>query len=212
MKAVGLLILLAVASVEWAFPATRPGVGPFISLTDFPIVDKTAPAFSLPGFSGNNISLDAYRGRPLIINFWTTWCGVCVHELPLFEKFYEQYNDQVKFIAVCSGKTEQTAKELIEKNAVTFPVVYDDGRKVAGIYQPPRPRDTRRIIAFPFTVFVNKDGTVVYARIGAFVTMDKLIALLQQAGIPINKREVPQPTPLPMPMLKRKIMQTGRVN
>ncbi len=204
-----ILIITAATVVAWSSSGALPRGGPFLPVTDFPIVGATAPAFSLPEISGDTLSLDAYHGRPVIINFWTTWCGVCVHELSLFEKFYEEYHDQVGFIAVCSGKTEQEAKELIEKNGVTFPVVYDNGRKVAGIYQPPRPRDTRRIIAFPFTVFVNKDGTVVYARIGAFVTIDKLIALLQQAGIQIEKGKTPPPTLPPMPLLERKGVQTG---
>ncbi len=211
-KTISLLILIIMAAtlVAWSSSGARPGAGPFLPVADFPIVGVTAPAFSLPSLSGAaTISLDAYHGRPVIINFWTTWCGVCVHELPLFEKFYAQYHDQVGFIAVCSGKTEQEAKELIKKNGITFPVAYDAGRKIAGIYQPPRPRDTRRIIAFPFTVFVNKDGTVVYARIGAFVTIDKLITLLQQAGIQIKKEKTPPPTLPPLPLLERRGVQTG---
>ncbi len=210
-KIVSLLVLIIIAAtlVAWSFSGSRTGTGLLSPVADFPIVGATAPAFSLPEISGDTLSLDAYHGRAVIINFWTTWCGVCVHELPLFEKFYERYRDQVAFIAVCSGKTEQKAKELIKENGVTFPVVYDNGRKVAGIYQPPRPRDTRRIIAFPFTVFVNKDGTVVYARIGAFVTIDKLIVLLQQAGIQIKTGKAQPPTLPPMPLLERKGVQTG---
>lgn len=191
MRIISLLFAVTIFLVFMGYstPRQQTGVGsPLVAMDDFPIVGVTAPDFSLPILSGEQrLSPADYRGQPLIINFWTTWCGVCVHELPLFEEFYEQYNDQVKLIAVCSGTTPQQAEELIEKNAVTFPVVYDSGRKIAGIYQPPRPRDTRRIIAFPFTVFINRDGTIVYAKIGAFVTIGKLISLLQRAGISINK-------------------------
>jgi len=162
------------------------------SMNDFPIVGAHAPEFALPDLAGNEFVFDGNSGKPMIINFWTTWCGVCVHELPLFEEFYERYGDQVGLITVCSGTTPEEARQLVENDGLTFPVLYDDGRIVAGSYQPPRPRDKRRVIAFPFTVFVDGDGTVVYAKIGAFVDLDKLIGLLDDAGI-----EVIEPTSLP---------------
>ncbi len=166
-----------------------------MSMNDFPIVGMEAPYFTLEDLSGDTFTLYAFLGKPLILNFWTTWCGVCVHELPLFEDFYERYGDQVNFLAVCSGTTPEAAKELVTKNHITFPVLYDDGRVVAGLYQPPRPQDKRRIIAFPFTVFIDETGTVVYARIGAFVNMDKLLTLLRTAGFTITEPEPPSPPP-----------------
>ncbi len=166
-----------------------------ISMNDFPIVGTEAPYFSLEDLSGSNITLYDFIGKPLVINFWTTWCGVCVHELPLFEEFYERYGDQVNFIAICSGTTLEEAKELVNENHITFPVLYDDGRVIAGLYQPPRPRDKRRIIAFPFTVFIDTTGTVVYARIGAFVNMNKLLSLLRAAGFTITEPKSPSPPP-----------------
>ena len=166
-----------------------------VSMNDFPIVGTEAPYFTLEDLSGNSFTLYNFIGKPLVINFWTTWCGVCVHELPLFEEFYERYGDQVNFLAICSGTTPEAAKELMAENHVTFPVLYDDGRVIAGLYQPPRPRDKRRIIAFPFTVFIDMTGTVVYARIGAFASLDKLLSLLRAAGFTITEPESPPPPP-----------------
>jgi len=204
---IGIAVLLAfIGYSQWAFLAQATDKERLMAMSDFPIVGETAPDFTLPDLTGNEIPLADHTGKPLIINFWTTWCGICVHELPLFEEFYERYGDQVDFLAVCSGTSPEKAKELVEENNLTFPVLYDEGRVVAGVYQPPRPRDKRRVIAFPFTVFVDETGTVIYAKIGAFVDMDRLLNLLRKAGFTITEPEGPPPPP---PNIDRRGVQSG---
>lgn len=204
---IGIAVLLAfVGYSQWAFLAQATDREQLMAMSDFPIVGEAAPDFTLPDLSGNEVPFANYAGKPLIINFWTTWCGVCLHELPLFEEFYERYGDQVNFLAVCSGTTPEEAKEVVEENNLTFPVLYDDGRAIAGLYQPPRPRDERRVIAFPFTVFIDETGTVIYAKIGAFADTGKLLSLLRKAGFTITEPEGPPPPP---PDIGRRGVQPG---
>ncbi len=204
---IGFAALLAfIGYSQWTFLAQATARERLMAMSDFPIVGEAAPDFTLPDLAGSEVPLADYTGRPLIINFWTTWCGVCVHELPLFEEFYERYGDQVGLLTVCSGTSPEKAKELVKENSLTFPVLYDDGRTIAGLYQPPRPRDKRRIIAFPFTVFVDGTGTVIYAKIGAFVDMDRLVSLLRKAGFTLTEPEEPPPPP---PNIDRRGVQSG---
>jgi len=160
--------------------------------TDFPIVGVQAPAFDLPDLSGIVHSLSDYSGHPIVINFWTTWCGACTYEFPVLETFQQDYHGQVTLITICAGKSREEAVAAVKKKGVDFLVLYDDGETVSKAYQPPRPHDKRRIVAFPFSVFIDKTGKVVYARVGTFTDIDKMISLLQKAGVTLAA-----PSPLP---------------
>ena len=160
--------------------------------TDFPIVGVQAPAFKLPDLAGTVHTLSDYIGHPLVINFWTTWCGACTYEFPVLETFQQDYHDQVTLITICAGKSQEEAVAAVKKKGVDFLVLYDDGEIVSKEYQPPRPHDKRRIVAFPFSVFIDTTGKVVYARIGTFTDIDKLTSLLQEAGITLTAPSIPQ--------------------
>lgn len=159
---------------------------------DFPIVGMQAPDFDLPDLSGATRSLSDYLGSPLVINFWTTWCGACTYEFPVLEQFKQKYADQIQLITICAGKSREEAITAVEEKGIDFLVLYDDQEIISKAYQPPRPRDKRRIIAFPFSVFIDTGGKVVYARIGTFTDVDKMVSLLKESGIPLSL-----PTPLP---------------
>jgi len=150
---------------------------------DFPIEGIQAPGFNLPDLSGTEHSLSDYLGKPLVINFWTTWCGACKYEFPVLESFSQDYHEQVRLITICAGNSQEEALAAVQEKGVGFLVLYDAQEVISKEYQPPRPRDKKRVVAFPFSVFVDKEGKVVYARIGTFTDIDSLISLLEQSGI-----------------------------
>ncbi|HDL85328.1 MAG TPA: TlpA family protein disulfide reductase, partial [Candidatus Acetothermia bacterium] len=129
--------------------------------TDFPIVGSQAPDFSLPDLSGATYPLSDYIGHPIVINFWTTWCGACTYEFPVLEQFKQEYADQVSLITICAGNSQDEARAAVEKKGVDFLVLYDEAEIISKAYQPPRPHDKRRIVAFPFSVFIDETGKVV---------------------------------------------------
>ena len=155
--------------------------------TEFPIVNMQAPSFDLPDLAGVQHSLNEYLGRPIVVNFWTTWCGACKYEFPVLEEFKQKYSDQVQLITICAGKSQEEALEAMEGKGADFIVLYDDEGDISGAYQPPRPRDKRRIVAYPFSVFIDVDGKVIYAKIGIFVDLDKIVSLLQEYGINLTE-------------------------
>lgn len=114
-----------------------------------------APNFSSESAeSGETVKLSDKLGKPIVINFWASWCGPCKAELPDFEEMYKKYGDEVEFMMVnlTSGReTKSVAKAFVDSCGYTFPVYYDTMSSGAMAYG---------INAIPLTVFINKDGSI----------------------------------------------------
>lgn len=104
-------------------------------------------------FDGDPYDLHAGVGRPLVLNFWYPSCPPCVVELPDFQRAYEEFGDEVDFLAVFSPliDTEATARQFIAELGVTFPVLTD----AAGFQF----QTEYGITSFPTTFFINADRT-----------------------------------------------------
>ena len=92
---------------------------------------KMAPGFSLTTLDGKKISLSDYKGRPVLVNFWATWCGPCKIEMPWFEEFHKQYAGQGFEILgltddVDAGK--DAIAKVVQKTGVTYPILLTDGK------------------------------------------------------------------------------------
>ena len=122
--------------------------------------DMTAPGFTVYDTDGNEVTLESLRGKPVIVNFWATWCGYCVMEMPDFQEAYEEFGDRIHFmmIDVTDGyqETEAAAKAFIAEKGFTFPVYYDLDLSAAGAYG---------ISSMPQTFFIDAEGmAVAYAQ------------------------------------------------
>jgi thiol-disulfide isomerase/thioredoxin len=85
---------------------------------------KEAPAFSLKGLDGNPVSLRDFRGRPVLITFWATWCASCQEEMPILEKFSEGKRDQLMILLIAiDGERKKAVQTIVGKNKVTLPVL-----------------------------------------------------------------------------------------
>lgn len=105
---------------------------------------------------GNPISLTQIAaGRPLVLNFWATWCPYCIDELPDFQEIRDEYGDRVSFAFVdATDGTRETvddARSFVQQNGYDLPVYYDIDRKAVADYG---------ITAFPTTVVVAADGSI----------------------------------------------------
>src|ERR1700757_2484696 len=91
---------------------------------------KPAPAFTLATLDGKKVSLSDYKGRPVLVNFWATWCAPCKVEMPWFEAFQKQYADQGLQILGLADDVD-VGKEMIAKTAAktgaTYPILLTDG-------------------------------------------------------------------------------------
>ncbi len=115
---------------------------------------KAAPGFSLVTLDGKKVSLADYKGRPVLVNFWATWCAPCKLEMPWFEQFHAQYAAQgfeILGIAEDDAGKDEIAK-AVKKTGVTYPILLTDG-KVAPKYGG--------IDYLPESFYVGRDGVVV---------------------------------------------------
>ena len=115
-----------------------------------------APDFTVYDFDGIAHKLSDFRGKPVILNFWASWCGPCAGEMPEFQSFYEQYGEDIHFVLVnlTDGpqETVASASAFLEENGYTLPVYYDTDIDAAMKYG---------VSAVPVSYFIDADGRFV---------------------------------------------------
>ena len=85
---------------------------------------KEAPAFSLKGLDGIQVSLSDLRGKPVLLTFWATWCASCKEEIPLLEKLYVAKKDQLAILLIAiDGERKRTVQKIVDQNKITIPVL-----------------------------------------------------------------------------------------
>jgi cytochrome c biogenesis protein CcmG, thiol:disulfide interchange protein DsbE len=149
----GLAVILIVAGA-WALTAMRA--------TDEPgaVVELTGPMPELAGESvaAGTVGPDDYRGRPVVVNFWATWCGPCRREQPALQRLAEEYDGRVAFVGVNHTDDRAAAREYLRQYGVTYPSVFDPVGEVAYDFEIPY---------LPATVIVDADGRLRYRLLGA---------------------------------------------
>ena len=115
------------------------------------IEEFLAPDFTLPQLGGGEITLSDYRGdKPVVLDFWASWCHNCRRDMPVQNELYKKYQDQVEVIGVNLEEKESTVQRYIDREDIVFPIALDDGA-VASDYG----------IHFTNThILINTDGTV----------------------------------------------------
>ena len=131
---------------------------------DFTVYDK----------DGNAVKLSDFEGKPVVVNFWASWCQPCQLEMPYFQIAYETYHDEIAFLMVnlCgyNNDTRDDADALIDAMQCSFPVYYDDDASAAEAYA---------IRSIPVSLFIDEEGKLVSQRIGG-VSEEKLQGYLNQ--------------------------------
>ena len=126
---------------------------------------EQAPDFTIMDKDGNEVKLSDFFGKPIVLNFWASWCGPCQYEMPDFEEAYHQYGEDVQFLMVnlTDGYSEtlNSAKAFLEKAGYTFPVYFDTLSDAARVYQ---------IYSIPCTYFLDRNGALVTRTVGMIST------------------------------------------
>ena len=114
------------------------------------MVEKAAPGFTLTTLDGESVSLDDYAGRPVVINFWATWCVPCKQEHPLLQRAPDLY-PQVAFLGVVYQDDARKAARYLQRDPVDYPQLVDPGSRTAIAYG---------VTGVPETFFIAPDGTI----------------------------------------------------
>ena len=121
-----------------------------------------APDFQVYDLDGNPVKLSQFLGKPIVLNFWASWCGPCQMEMPDFNEAYLELGDEVQFLMInCtdgSRETVESADAFIQSKDYSFPVYFDREGAAAYAYSA---------YALPTTYFIDANGIVVTKSVGA---------------------------------------------
>lgn len=116
-----------------------------------------APPFTLTALDGAEVSLESLRGRPVVIDFWATWCAPCVHQIPVLNEFQAAHPDDVVVLGISVDTAgEETVAEFAEEQEIAYRVLFGDS-ELARRYGA---------VGFPSLYVVRPDGRIGYAHVG----------------------------------------------
>ena len=123
---------------------------------------QQAPDFTVFDIDGNEVHLQDFFGKPIVLNFWASWCGPCKSEMPDFNEKYQELGEEVQFLMVNmtdgSRETVEVASEFVSGQGYTFPVFYDTYQHAATVYG---------VYSLPTTFFIDAEGYPVAYAAGA---------------------------------------------
>ena len=132
------------------------GVNPIDSsrTTGFVETGDRAPNFTLDDLDGRAVSLTDFRGQPVIINLWATWCAPCRIEMPALQDAFEKYDEQgLEILALNQGETADVARQYFyDEMKLTFTPLLDENSRIPALY------DGMNVL--PTTYFIDQEGIV----------------------------------------------------
>ena len=150
----GLCVAASLAAIAWAATSSPAQAG-----------DPAASAFSLPvlGQPGRQVSLGDYAGKPLIVNFFASWCAPCQQETPLLARFYRAEHGRVALVGLDENDVAGSALSFTRRHGVGYPVGFDPEVIAASVYG---------VDALPQTFFLNASHHIVDRVFGALTASD----------------------------------------
>ena len=133
-----------------------------------------APDFQLLNREGQTISLSGFRGRPVLINFWATWCGPCRFEMPFLQQVYVDWTAKQSSLVMLTINYKEGPDKIdpfMTTLNLSLPVLLDTDGSVAKKYN---------IVAIPTTFFIDKDGIIQEKMVGAFSSPQQIESYLDK--------------------------------
>lgn len=151
---------------------TQSGSQIFSLDTGFLAIGDQAPNFVLSDLNGNTVQLNDLQGKPVILNFWATWCPPCRVEMPELETAYQKYADQgLVILALDQAETAETVRNYFyEEMGLTFTPLLDENGSVSALYS---------VYNFPTSFFVNAEGQITMIHRGP-MSLDQIDEYMSQ--------------------------------
>jgi thiol-disulfide isomerase/thioredoxin len=112
----------------------------------------------LPSLGGDGVvDLADFRGRPVVLNFFASWCPFCIAEMPAFERVHRDVGETVAFLGVAQRDTPGAALALVEQTGITYPTALDERGRFF---------DALGTLGMPTTLFIGPDGRIAYVQVG----------------------------------------------
>lgn len=180
-RIISLILILAGISILifFGFPRAEvnqqlPTPQSTLTLSVAPAQDALAPDFSLLNIEGEQIQLSDFQGQPVLINFWATWCGPCLIEMPSIQDRFEKHQKEgLVVLAIDFDEPKEDVAFFGEELGLTFDLLLDPGGEIQNLY---------RILGYPTSFFVDPDGVIKVLHIGV-MTEGQLDDYLSQIGI-----------------------------
>ena len=133
---------------------------------------RPAPTFDVPDLHDERarITLAQFRGKPVVLNFWASWCAPCKNEMPFFQAVHDQLGDRVAFVGMNHQDGKSRAFDLLAETGVRYPSGYDPEGKVAAAYGA---------FGMPITVFISPEGRQLAVRHGE-MTREELVTTIER--------------------------------
>lgn len=114
---------------------------------------KRAPDIEAASLQGDAVDLDAWRGAPVVVVFWASWCGPCRQEVPELLSLQAHYGDRVRIVGVNAGEDPAVASRAVREWGIAWPVVADPSAAIARAYS---------VSAIPLVLVLDADGRIRY--------------------------------------------------
>jgi thiol-disulfide isomerase/thioredoxin len=155
-----ILALALLAAIIGGF-AQHQRRSPAIPQVDSAVIGESVPALSLPDLQGRPHTLTDYRGHRVLLNFWATWCGPCLKEMPALDQAQRKFGDHGAIVLGIAMDDSERVRSFLAKNPVSYPILLgnlDDPSTSSQL------GDTRGIL--PYSVLVGEDGRIIATHAG----------------------------------------------
>ncbi|MDQ3619993.1 MAG: TlpA family protein disulfide reductase [Actinomycetota bacterium] len=161
-KTIAILAAVVLTAV-FAFSLARRGASPAGT-------DRDHLSVALTDFEGGRFTLETYRGRPMVVNFWASWCSSCAAEMPAFEQVHQRLGGSVEFLGVNHSDARSSAEELSHSTGVTYRLAEDPQGQLFSAFGG---------TGMPTTAFVAADGDIAEVVVGQ-LSEQQLTSLIRE--------------------------------
>ncbi len=142
-------------------------------ISTFPGKGSPAMDFRLRTLDGTDLGLEDFRGKAVLLNFWATWCGPCTLEMPIFNRYAQDFKDDLTVLGVNMQESTSVVQEFIHSNGIQYPILLDEQAEVARRYQ---------VTGLPTTYVIDQHGMILAVHVG-YMSEAQLVDYLGELGL-----------------------------